>query len=258
MPSSMKKLIAGISYLNARPYFTPFLCGALESPYSIEVSPPAIANGKVLSGEAIGGLISSVVWNAHRDRLVRLPGLDIASHGPVESILLFGDKAASCVAVTPESATSVALLKILIPCRTYVADDPLKELKEGRAGGALLIGDQAIASAARSLERWDLGALWNERFGLPMVYAVFAVDRSCASEHSAIASLFQNALRWSREHLDVVIAHEYEYNHASPNMRVSKEFDSLRYLAALDRARCEPNLDEGLEKFCGMVNRNDI
>ena len=72
------------------------------------------------------------------------------------------------VAVTPESATSVVLTKVLLPEAEHV---PLGE----EADAKLLIGDAALKSAFEDpTPHHDLGRLWLERTGLPMVFAVWA------------------------------------------------------------------------------------
>ena len=72
------------------------------------------------------------------------------------------------VAVTPESATSVVLTKVLLPEATHVSSGEEADAK-------LLIGDAALKSAFEDpTPHYDLGRLWLERTGLPMVFAVWA------------------------------------------------------------------------------------
>ena len=72
------------------------------------------------------------------------------------------------VAVTPESATSVVLTRILLPKAEIV---PLGM----EADAKLLIGDAALQSAFQDpTPHFDLGRLWLEKTGLPMVFAVWA------------------------------------------------------------------------------------
>ena len=80
------------------------------------------------------------------------------------------------VAVTPESATSVVLTKVLLPEADQV---PLEAYETGDADAKLLIGDAALKSAFEDpTPHYDLGRLWLERTGLPMVFAVGAVPVS--------------------------------------------------------------------------------
>ena len=92
------------------------------------------------------------------------------------------------VAVTPESATSVVLVRILLPNAEIL---PLGM----EADAKLLIGDAALHSAFEDpTPHFDLGRLWLERTGLPMVFAVWAAPEPVAEglvelEHSLVASV---------------------------------------------------------------------
>src|SRR5207247_11132600 len=113
----------------------------------------------------------SIEYARNADRLRLLPRLCVSSEGAVESIQLISktplDRIRS-VAITPESATSVVLTKVLLPGAEHV---PLGEEAEAK----LLIGDAAPKSAFEDpTPHHDLGRLWQERTGLPMVFAVWA------------------------------------------------------------------------------------
>ncbi len=72
------------------------------------------------------------------------------------------------IAATSQSATSATLCRALLPQATLVAED-------APADARLLIGDAALRSALDDPTRHhDLGELWRERTGLPMVFAVWA------------------------------------------------------------------------------------
>src|SRR6266568_1297794 len=78
------------------------------------------------------------------------------------------------VAVTPESATSVVLTRVLLEGAEHV---PLGQ----EADAKLLIGDAALQSAFEDpTPHYDLGRLWLERTGLPMVFAVWAAREPLA------------------------------------------------------------------------------
>src|SRR6266540_2336258 len=67
------------------------------------------------------------------------------------------------VAVTPESATSVVLTKVLLPEATHLPSGEEADAK-------LLIGRASCRSAFEDpTPHYDLGRLWLERTGLPMV-----------------------------------------------------------------------------------------
>src|ERR1700755_785951 len=132
----------------------------------------------LVAGELDTAPISSIEYARHADSLRLLPRLCVASEGAVDSIQLVSRKPLEQVrhvAVTPESATSVALVKVLLP----EADQaPLDAYETGDAEAKLLIGDAALRSAFEDpTPHHDLGRLWLERTGLPMGVAAWAWPR---------------------------------------------------------------------------------
>src|SRR5881398_4075839 len=132
---------------------------------------PTDLNRCLLAGELDVAPIPSIEYARHADRLRILPRLCVSSEGAVDSIQLVSRlplEHVRTIAVTPESATSVVLTKVLLPEATHV---PLGEPADAK----LLIGDDALQSAFEDpTPHYDLGRLWLERTGLPMVFAVWA------------------------------------------------------------------------------------
>jgi chorismate dehydratase len=115
-----------------------------------------------------------------------LPVATIAAAGAVDSIQVFSrvplDEIRT-VAVTPHSATSVALLRILVgPAVRFARLDrpPVEALRE--MDGVLLIADEALRGLRDGLAPYatDLGERWEALTGLPMVFAVWAARLDAA------------------------------------------------------------------------------
>src|SRR5712691_9706663 len=132
---------------------------------------PTQLNARLLAGELDLAPISSIEYARHADRLRILPRLCVSSEGAIDSIQLVSKvplEHVRSVAVTPDSATSVVLTKVLLPEAAHV---PLGDPADAK----LLIGDAALKSAFEDpTPHYDLGRLWLERTGLPMVFAVWA------------------------------------------------------------------------------------
>jgi hypothetical protein len=78
---------------------------------------PTELNAKLLAGEVDVAPISSIVYARNADRLRLLPRLCVSTEGAVDSIQLITRKPIEqvrSVAVTPESATSVVLTRVLL------------------------------------------------------------------------------------------------------------------------------------------------
>ena len=175
-----------ISYLNMAPVFY-----GLEADVEEVPGVPTELSRMLLDGDIDVAPIPSIEYARNADRLRILPRVCVSSEGAVDSIQLvaripFGQ--IRSVAVTYESATSVVLIRILLPKAELV---PLGI----EADATLLIGDAALRSAFEDpTPHYDLGRLWLERTGLPMVFAVWAapeplVEGLADLEHSLVASV---------------------------------------------------------------------
>ncbi len=148
---------------------------------------PAALNAAVLNGDLDVSAMSSIEYARNADQLELLPVASISAAGAVDSIQVFSrvpfDEIRS-VAVTPHSATSVALLRILVG--PNVAFTPLiapasQALTAHDA--VLLIADEALHGLRDGLApvHTDLGERWRDLTGLPMVFAVWAARHDVAS-----------------------------------------------------------------------------
>jgi len=151
--------------------------------------------------------------------------LCVSSEGAVESIQLISKtpfERIRTVAVTPESATSVVLTKVLLPDAEQV---PLGEDAEAK----LLIGDAALRSAFEDpTPHHDLGRLWLERTGLPMVFAVWAAPEPVHSELVALEDALVASLRQARAEPEL-LAYESADRYGYPPGFLARYFEKLRY-----------------------------
>jgi chorismate dehydratase len=154
----------------------------------IEEGVPTALNAKLASGEIDLAPISSIEYARHADRYALLPGLSISSDGPTRSVLvasdepLFGPGAPEergVVHLTPASATSVVLLKVLAAFAWPRAPGIEVTREPGKANARLLIGDEALRELLQPTMKHhvDLGQAWRQHTGLPMVFALFCARR---------------------------------------------------------------------------------
>ena len=209
-----------ISYVNMAPVFHR-LNAEVEEVQGV----PTELNAMLLDGQLDLAPISSIEWARNADRLRLLPRLCVSSEGAVDSIQLVSSTPfpqIRSIAVTPESATSVVLAKVLLPRAIQL---PLGE----EADAKLLIGDAALRSAFEDpTPHYDLGRLWLEKTGLPMVFAVWAAPEPVAEgvaelEHSLVASV-----RLARAEPGV-LAHEASERYGYPAGYLARYFEKLRY-----------------------------
>ena len=186
---------------------------------------PTVLNQMLLDGELDTAPISSIAYARNADRLRLLPRLCVASEGAVDSIQLVSRKPLEqvrVVAVTPESATSVALVRVLLPEAEHV---PLGE----DADASLLIGDAALKSAFEDpTPHHDLGRLWLERTGLPMVFAVWACLEPLADGLAELEDALVSSVRVARAEPEQ-LAYEASERYGYPPGFLARYFEKLRY-----------------------------
>jgi chorismate dehydratase len=209
-----------ISYVNMAPVFY-----RLDAEVDEVQGVPTDLNARLLRGELDLAPISSIEYARHADRLRLLPRLCVSSEGAVESIQLVSRKPLEqvrSVAVTPESATSVVLTKVLLPEARHV---PLGE----EADAKLLIGDAALKSAFEDpTPHHDLGRLWLERTGLPMVFAVWACPEPVATGLSELEAALVDSVLLARAEPEQ-LAHESSERYGYPPGFLARYFEKLRY-----------------------------
>jgi chorismate dehydratase len=142
---------------------------------------PTTLNQAVLEGRLDVSAMSSIAYARNADRLTLVPVASITAQGAVDSIQVFSRvpfEEVRTVAVTPHSATSVALLRILLgpeaPAFAMLDRPPARALED--VDGVLLIGDEALTGLREPFapHRTDLAEVWTARTGHPMVFAVWA------------------------------------------------------------------------------------
>ncbi|MCG0278201.1 MAG: menaquinone biosynthesis protein [Thermanaeromonas sp.] len=214
--------VGRVSYLNCLPVFYALEQGKVDIPGTVVAGPPVELNRALAEGELEVTAVSSFAYAQHFDKCLVLPGLSISSSGPVKSVALFSKRPiqeleGQSISLTPYSATSVALLEVLLK-RLYGVEArffrrppgaPLWWAPEGEEepAAALAIGDEALQAwkLAGGLFVYDLGKEWYGFTGQPMVFALWVVREEFAREHpEKLKAIWQGLLAskaWGREHL---------------------------------------------------------
>jgi chorismate dehydratase len=154
-----------------------------EVPLDVRFDLPARCAQLLQTGQIDVGLIPSIEY-LRRDDYAIVPGIAVASDGPVASVALFShvptDRIRS-IALDTSSRTSATLLRVLCDERFQIAPvfEPCAPDLSSMVGchdAALLIGDPALfADPDRlGLLKVDLGAEWQAHTGLPFVWALWA------------------------------------------------------------------------------------
>lgn len=222
---------------------------------------PTELNRWMAAGEIDLGPISSIAYARNHRRLVLSRHVSISSAGAVDSIQLVSRRPLTeirSVALTRQSATSVVLLKTIF--KLHLGQEVSYEEMTGSAeqalqryDGVLLIGDQGLEALyfpQPGTTCYDLGALWQEWTGLPMVYAVWAAreefGRSNAAELAAVEQELVRSMNYGREHLAEVV------ESALGKYRFDR--DTLTRYFALLHYEFTPEYQEGLHRFYELAH----
>lgn len=246
----MRKLRLGmVDYINCLPVYHAIEEGYVPMEATLHKGVPAELNKLFITGKLDITPISSIEFARNSDKCMILPGLSISADGPVRSILLFSkvpvtELEGKKVCLTSSSATSVALLKILLEHYyhvnvEYVTQKPVLNEMLKNSDAALLIGDDAMK--ANSVEArfedqplfvTDLGEIWKEFTGLKMVYALFVIRKDYVEKYPENIPVIVEQLHKSRE-IDLTRIPEMVAK-AGKNSKLSKKslfeyFDTIRH-----------------------------
>jgi chorismate dehydratase len=187
--------ISAVGYLNSRPLVQGL--ARAGAPLEVRFDVPSRCAALLHAGDVDVGLIPSIEYLARPDYVI-VPGIAVASDGPVASVAMFSKvpvERVGRVALDQSSRTSAALLRVLCherfgiaPSFEAAAPDLPGMLRDHDA--ALLIGDPALFAdhEALGLLKVDLGSEWRSHTGLPFVWA-FWVGREHALDDGVCAAL---------------------------------------------------------------------
>ena len=187
---------------------------------------PTTLNRMLLDGEIDVAPMSSIEYARNAGKLRLLPQLCVSAEGAIDSIQLITRKPldqVKVVAVTPESATSVVLTKVL-----------LGEQTDHRAAGRSRRRHHAHrrCRAGEHFEdptpHHDLSRLWQERTGLPMVFAVWGCRAGVTEGLAELEQAHLRSLQISRDEPEALARRAAEL-YGWPAGFMARYYEKLRY-----------------------------
>ncbi|HEX3148694.1 MAG TPA: menaquinone biosynthesis protein [Gemmataceae bacterium] len=179
MPRAIR--VGAVNYLNTKPLIEGLASFAPQAELQLDL--PSRLADRLAAGDLDVGLIPVIEFFRAGNYSI-VPGVSIASRGPVLSVTLFSRvpwPEIRSVAMDEGSRTSAALTRILLEKRYGIRPQTI-QLPMGVAAddmttdAVLLIGDRAMKACLPGFDHaYDLGQEWFEWTGLPFVYAVWAV-----------------------------------------------------------------------------------
>ncbi|MDD3581059.1 MAG: menaquinone biosynthesis protein [Desulfobacca sp.] len=191
-----KLRLGRIGYINVLPIYYALDQALVPNGAEVIWGTPAELNALMGAGRLDVSGISSLEYGRHFHDYLLLSDLSISSQGDVGSVLFFSRLpfhrlSGRAVRLSHSSATSAALVKILLAeiygARPLYYSGPVAPQLADGCSGLLAIGDEALRLRATGVYPYylDLGRAWYELTGLPFVFGVWAVRRSCFAQHRA-------------------------------------------------------------------------
>ena len=250
-------MAARIPYANAAPFYA--LWG--DAPFAVRNLVPRELGREAEAGTVDLGLMASADFLRLTDRFEMLqPALGVAARGIVQSVLLFsrrpaGSLAGALVSITPETSTSIKLLRLLLDVRRGLPGVRyVRGLEPAQGDALLMIGDRAMRMRSQAPQGFthalDLGSDWLEWTGLPFVYALWAVRGTLeAAVKTELGAFLDASLAAGLASLPEVARQQTEAGWTPAEMEA--------YLRRF-HYRLGPEDLKGLERFEELLRRHDL
>ncbi|MFA5505354.1 MAG: menaquinone biosynthesis protein [Vulcanimicrobiota bacterium] len=245
-----------LSYVNCLPATLALERGEVgQDQLILRKGTPAQLNQAIRTGELDVSVVSAAEYLENQELYHRIEEIALWCDGPVRSVCLYSQLSQAQLAggaiklmVTPESATSVALARMLTGRATTTPFTTLEQaesaLREGQTDGVLLIGDTALDPPAwtRNLQIHDLGGWWKDDTGFPMTYAVWVARRDLSKEGFDLArELLARSCDWGEQAMDEVVAEAHRRSGLAVG-ELQRYFEGLQF-------RVTPESRAGYRRF---------
>jgi chorismate dehydratase len=251
--------VGHIQFLNCLPIYWGLVHSGALLDVELTKDTPDRLNDMLVAGELDIGPISLVEYLRNADELVLLPDLAVGSDGPVLSVNLVSqvplpDLDGRRVALGSTSRTSVLLARMWLAevhgvRPDYFSCPPDLTTMLLEADAAVLIGDAALRATydapRRGLSVYDLGQVWRDWTGLPMVFAVWAARRDYAEANPGLVKDVHAAFVRGR---DDALAHVDEVASQAARWEIFDAATLATYFRTLDFSLGPRQLD-GLVEF---------
>ena len=242
--------VGAVNYLNTKPLIEGFGTFAPHAELCLDL--PSRLADRLAAGDLDVALIPVIEYfRAGRGQYSIVPGVSIASHGPVWSVTLYSRvpwNQVRSVSLDEGSRTSAALARILLE-KKHGLQPKMLPLPIGESGAevetdaVLLIGDRAMRSSLPGFPySYDLGEEWFAWKGLPFVFAIWAVRPGV--DLQGVDEALRQAKHKGLEHVAAIARRE------SARLHVDEEW-CRRYLSEALCFDLGPREVAGLREYYG-------
>ena len=214
---------------------------------------------RAAAGEVTAGLLPLAGFFRLESRFERLGHFGIAVHGRANSTLLFSKRPirqldGATIAVTPETSTTICLLRLILEQRYELRPASYAVGAAGDADALLLIGDEALRfrqANTRYPFEVDVAFEWWLWQHLPFVFAVWAVRKDVdPKDRKRLEAALARALAVNLGRLEAIS------QSAAETVRMSAA-DVQAYLEAFVY-RLGPFEEAGIARFKELANASGL
>ncbi len=210
--------IGYIDYLNCYPFYYHMFEKRPLKDISIISGLPSGLNKMMKDKKLDLSPISSATYPGIQDDVFLLPQFCLSSVGYVGSVILYSrygidQLSGKKIGLSNASHTSRVLLKIILKKfynsePVYESTGPRPDLKNYDA--VLRIGNDAMTdSVGAAAFKFDLGELWLQQTGFPVVFAVFAARKNVIKENgqqfNSVINSYKSSIRCLSEEKEMVV-----------------------------------------------------
>ena len=240
--------ITAVSYYNTLPFIYGLTHSGLLSDYELSLDVPSECARKLMSNEAVIGLIPVGALPAIPDYKLA-SNLCIGADKNVKSVLLLSNSALpelKTIFLDTDSRTSVNLVKVL--AKYYWNINPewksISELKGKitKSEGMVLIGDKTFGLCTHYPFCYDLAGEWIKYTGLSFVFAVWISRKELPTD---FLDSFKAALTWGINHREDSVT-------MAGNLHITKQ-ELLSYLKYDISYTLDEQKIKGMDLFLNLL-----
>ncbi|MCH1430771.1 MAG: hypothetical protein GWP59_06895 [Chlamydiales bacterium] len=244
--------IGRINYINTLPLFLGWDLSPPNFSHEFVTGTPMELNQLMGKGKLDIASISTAAYLENQEYYKIMDGFCIGAKHEALSVTLFSPVAPKLldkkrIAITPQSKTSVVLLRVL--CEEFWKITPLFiPLDEATPeDAALLIGDNAMKHSPSDKHlSYDLASLWEYETSLPFIFGLIVSRKSTSKETQlAFCNALNNSFKWGQKNRQKI----YQKANESLNLPedfIKRYFNSLHY-------RMTPACLESLKLFSTLA-----
>jgi len=237
--------VGRITYITTFPLFYTVFKEIHALPFDIVSAVPTVLNRMMREGDLDVSLISSSEYATTSAQYLISRDYCLASTGYVNSVLLIAQKdiedlQGARIGLSTSSATSSNLIKIILK-EFYGFDNtfiPVSCEEDGdrllsTSDALLIIGDEALRfKNTGAYKVYDIGQLWLERTGYPVVFGIIAVNAQSIKRHKDSLEMLFNKFHESHAHYkkrpeDIA---DFAQSHSQLSLNFTDYFSHLTYI----------------------------